>query len=84
MKYLITTKYGNYQIEAEDFEDALNQVYRGVKEAEINDLNDMYSICSTCPYWEVCEPPYVCTSTVAKYIYAAIMAKNHTDNDNSD
>ena len=27
MKYLILTKYSQYQIEAEDFEDAVHQVY---------------------------------------------------------
>jgi len=33
----------------------------------MNDLNDMYPICHDCPYWEVCEPPYVCATTEAKY-----------------
>ena len=36
-------------------------------EENMNDLNNMMPICHDCPYWEVCEPPYVCSATEAKY-----------------
>ena len=26
----------------------------------MNDINNMPMKCQYCPYWEVCEPPYVC------------------------
>ncbi len=32
----------------------------------MNDLNEMWSICHDCPYWEVCNPPYNCTATELK------------------
>ena len=34
---------------------------------EANDLDEMWSVCHDCPYWEVCEPPYNCAVTEAKY-----------------
>ena len=33
----------------------------------MNDINEMWTICQNCPYWEVCEPPYICVETEAKY-----------------
>lgn len=33
----------------------------------MNDPNNMKPICHDCPYWEVCEPPYDCYQTEAKY-----------------
>ena len=33
----------------------------------MNDINEMWTICQSCPYWEVCEPPYICAKTEAKY-----------------
>ena len=44
----------------------------------MNDLNDMYPICHDCPYWEVCEPPYVCVATEAKYR----KSENENENEN--
>ena len=32
----------------------------------MNDLSKMPAICNNCPYWEVCEPPYICAETEAK------------------
>ena len=32
----------------------------------MNDLNEMWSICHDCPYWEVCDSPYNCTVTELK------------------
>lgn len=32
-----------------------------------NDLCKMPRMCHDCPYWEVCEPPYICAETEAKY-----------------
>ena len=33
----------------------------------MNNVDDMMPICHDCPYWEVCEPPYNCAATEAKY-----------------
>ena len=33
----------------------------------MNNLSEMWTICHTCPYWEVCEPPYNCVATENKY-----------------
>ena len=33
----------------------------------MNDLNEMPRMCHDCPYWEVCEPPYICAKTEAKF-----------------
>ena len=33
----------------------------------MGDLSEMTRMCHDCPYWEVCEPPYICSITEAKY-----------------
>ena len=33
----------------------------------MNDLSEMWNICHDCPYWEVCDPPYICAVTEEKY-----------------
>ncbi len=32
----------------------------------MNNIDDMWPICHDCPYWEVCEPPYICGITREK------------------
>ena len=32
----------------------------------MNNIDDMLPICHDCPYWEVCEPPYICEATREK------------------
>lgn len=32
----------------------------------MNNIDEMWSICHDCPYWEVCEPPYICENTEKK------------------
>ena len=32
----------------------------------MNNIDEMYPICHDCPYWEVCESPYICEATVEK------------------
>ena len=29
----------------------------------MNNIDEMWPICHDCPYWEVCEPPYICEAT---------------------
>jgi hypothetical protein len=33
----------------------------------MNDLSQMWPVCHDCPYWEVCESPYICADTEQKY-----------------
>ena len=33
----------------------------------MNDINEMWTICHDCPYWEVCEFPYNCEAIELKY-----------------
>ena len=32
----------------------------------MNSIDDMWNICHDCPYWEICEPPYICGITREK------------------
>ena len=32
----------------------------------LNNIDEMWSICYDCPYWEVCDPPYICEVTEQK------------------
>ena len=32
----------------------------------MNNIDDMWPICHDCPYWEVCEQPYICEATEEK------------------
>lgn len=32
----------------------------------MNNIDEMWSICHDCPYWEICEPPYICEITEEK------------------
>ena len=32
----------------------------------MNNIDDMWPICHDCPYWEICEPPYICEATMTK------------------
>lgn len=32
----------------------------------MNNLNNMWPICHDCPYWGICEPPYICGATEQK------------------
>lgn len=32
----------------------------------MNKIDEMWPICHDCPYWEVCEPPYICEATEQK------------------
>lgn len=32
----------------------------------MNNIDDMPPNCHDCPYWEICEAPYVCSATEAK------------------
>ena len=32
----------------------------------MNNIDDMWPICHDCPYWEVCEQPYICEATKEK------------------
>lgn len=32
----------------------------------MNNIDEMWSICHDCPYWEVCKPPYICEVTEQK------------------
>ena len=32
----------------------------------MNNIDEMWPICHDCPYWEVCEPPYICEATEQK------------------
>lgn len=32
----------------------------------MNNIDEMWSICHDCPYWEVCDPPYICEITEEK------------------
>lgn len=32
----------------------------------MNNIDEMWSICHDCPYWEVCDPPFICEVTKQK------------------
>ena len=32
----------------------------------MNNIDEMWPICHDCPYWEVCEPPFICEATEQK------------------
>lgn len=32
----------------------------------MNNLNNMWPICHDCPYWGICESPYICGATIQK------------------
>ena len=32
----------------------------------MNDIDTMPTKCHDCPYWEICEPPYICEATMEK------------------
>lgn len=32
----------------------------------MNNIDEMWTICHDCPYWEVCEPPFICEVTKEK------------------
>lgn len=32
----------------------------------MNNIDEMWPICHDCPYWEVCEPPYICEAIEQK------------------
>ena len=51
----------------------------------MNNIDDMWPICHDCPYWEVCEPPYICEATREKQSKAADETDlNNTEDDHYD
>lgn len=50
----------------------------------MNNIDDMFSNCYGCSYWEVCEPPYICGVTIPEKYKNKNKKSNKTNIDYTD